>query len=229
MTAPLDFSHLTTDPSTLSIVRPRGIKRVPGVTDPADQPLVLDPTDDPLVRLVEAERLRIVPAYLELPGGAPFLLAREEVADRAVRASKMLPTGFGLAVLDAWRPLVLQQHLFDVAYANPDLPEGFVTPPSADPETPPPHLTGGTLDVTLTWRGVPLSLGTDFDDFTETAHVAALEGTMDPSRDLRRLLFWTMQAAGFAPIWCEWWHFEFGTRRWAAANGTDPLYGPATA
>ena len=46
-------------------------------------------------------------------------------------------------------------------------------------------------------------------------------------RDLRRWLYWSMTEAGFVVLNCEWWHFEYGTRRWGAIRGNDPLFGPA--
>ena len=36
-----------------------------------------------------------------------------------------------------------------------------------------------------------------------------------------------MTETGFVVLNCEWWHFEYGTRRWGAIRGNDPLFGPA--
>jgi hypothetical protein len=41
------------------------------------------------------------------------------------------------------------------------------------------------------------------------------------------LLYWAMRDQGFIVIDCEWWHFEIGTRRWAALTGRTPWYGAA--
>jgi len=38
-----------------------------------------------------------------------------------------------------------------------------------------------------------------------------------------------MRKAGFVVYDGEWWHFEFGTRRWAALTGSAPLFGPVEA
>ena len=38
-----------------------------------------------------------------------------------------------------------------------------------------------------------------------------------------------MTAAGFVVFDGEWWHFEYGTRRWGAVTGNAPLFGPAAA
>ncbi len=108
------------------------------------------------------------------------------------------------------------------------LPPGFVSEPTESPLTPPPHLTGGTVDLTLTLDGIPLSLGTSFDDFSLAARADSLEMSPSPARDLRRLLYHAMRAEGFVVLDCEWWHYEYGTRRWAALTGNEPLYGPAS-
>ena len=52
-------------------------------------------------------------------------------------------------------------------------------------------------------------------------------GGLTVLRELRRLLYRTMHDAGFVVLHCEWWHFEFGTRRWAAIRSERPRYGPA--
>lgn len=201
---------------------------LPTLVEPADQPVVSDPVDEPLVD-IEHRRVRNLSVYWHAgwPSAGPRTLARAGVASRLGAVADALPDRFGLAVLDAWRPLELQRAIYDAAYADPLLPEGFVSVPSDDPTTPPPHLTGGTVDVTLTWDGHALALGTGFDDFSPDAHTDAFEGRSGTVRALRWLLYGAMRSEGFVVIDCEWWHFEYGTRRWAALTGNAPLYGPA--
>lgn len=229
---PLTFAALTVDPATVPVPRVPGRLAIPTLCEPPTRPDAPHSprADDPLIPLA-SDRVIDVPAYAlaGLPGARRASVARPEVVHRIHSAAQRLPAGFGLAVLDAWRPMALQQMLFDIAYADPTLPPGFVTPPSTNPRTPPPHLTGGTVDVTLTWNRTPLALGTAFDDFTDRAHTRALEGTLDVSRDLRRLLYWTMRSVGFVVLDCEWWHFEYGTPRWAAITHQRPLFSAATA
>ena len=105
-----------------------------------------------------------------------------------------LPAGFGFSIFDAWRPMLLQQELFD-ATGGASAPADtwtMVAPPSPDPATPPPHLTGGTVDLTLNWQGRALALGTGFDDTSPAAELAAFEEVPGPVRALRRLLFHTL-------------------------------------
>jgi D-alanyl-D-alanine dipeptidase len=202
-------------------------ERLPAFADPTYPP-VIHPDPEPLVPLAH-RRIRVLSNYWHAgwAHAVPTTWLRAEAMERLGHAANALPDRLGLAVFDAWRPLSLQAELYDAAYAEPGLPEGYVAEPIPDPATPPPHLTGGTVDLTLTLDGTPLALGTGFDDFTDRAAAASLEAEPGPSRELRRLLYRTMRGAGFVVLHCEWWHFEFGTRRWAAITGNEPRYGPA--
>jgi len=185
--------------------------------------------DDPLIRDVGAYW------HEGWPYAIPDARLREGARAALVRAVGFLPPGFGFAVWDAWRDPRLQRELHNLAYRDDSLAPGFVSPPSADPGTPPPHATGGTVDLTLTWQSIPLNLGTRFDEFVPAASSAFLESSQAEGagdngddvmlvRDLRRLLREVMVSAGFVQLDCEWWHFEFGTRLWAAIRHTQPLY-----
>lgn len=198
---------------------------LPVLTDPPTSP-VRRPDPEPLVPLTH-RRIRVLSNYWHAGWhhARPTTWIRGEALDRLGHAAGALPARLGLAVFDAWRPLALQAELYEAAYGEPGLPEGYVAEPVADPSTPPPHLTGGTVDLTLTLDGTPLALGTGFDDFTPAAATDALETVPGHSRELRRLLVATMRSAGFVVLHCEWWHFEFGTRRWAAITGGQARYG----
>ena len=173
-------------------------------------------------------RIRLLGAYWH--EGWPFAHAttwlRPEVAERLYQAAVSLPPGFGLAVWDAWRDPRLQKVLHDTVYQDADLAPGFVALPDPDPRLCPPHATGGTADLTLTWDNVPLSLGTTFDAFVPEAAAGALEpdGPEVPRR-LRRLLAAAMTGQGFVVHPQEWWHWEYGTRMWAAVTGEEPRFG----
>jgi D-alanyl-D-alanine dipeptidase len=213
------------------------LDRVPLPAVTGEAPLPVEPEAMPRGPVAEftglvpvaGPRLTVRPVYA-LAGWAAArdeVLARPETVAALVDAAGALPDGFGLCVLDAWRPLALQAELHAAAYADSALPEGFVSVADSDPATPPPHLTGGTVDLTLTFEARPLRLGTDFDDFTPEAAAAAFEEREGPVRQLRRLLRGTMHEAGFCGLQFEWWHFELGTRRWAVARGREPRFGPA--
>ncbi len=198
---------------------------LPPLAEP-DTQRVDQPSNEPLAP-VRHRRIRTLSNYWHAgwESATPFTLLRTGVIDRLVSAVESLPTRWGVAVFDAWRPLALQQELYSVAIADPTIPRGLFSEPSTDPATPPPHLSGGAVDLTLTVDGVALALGTGFDDTTDLARAAQLESQPGAARETRRMLYHLMHEAGFIVFRDEWWHFEFGTIRWSAITGQPPLYG----
>lgn len=230
MHAPLStfsYNHLTVPGETIAL----------DYEEPSALPILSNPELTPLARaaVVNTEPLVAVtnPRVLCLEAyrnagweqARPGTWLRKGVARRLYSVADTLPERFGLAVFDAWRPIELQREIYDAAYKDPDLPAGFVNVPSRDPGTPPPHFTGGTVDITLTFDGRALALGTDFDGYNVSAATCSFEDRPGNIRTLRRLLYWSMRSQGFVVIPNEWWHFEYGTRLWSALTGQNALYG----
>ncbi|MEB3753586.1 M15 family metallopeptidase [Acinetobacter sp. MD2(2019)] len=168
--------------------------------------------------------------YQQMTGASTDFYIREEVLEKLHLASKNLPQGIHLMLLDSWRPYTLQAALVESfnaeisqRYPNCSALEKqkilslFVSAPSLDPQQPSPHMTGGSVDVTLCDdNGNPLDLGTAFDSPVEQSWTAALEITAEHSaQQLRRILYWAMIDAGFSNLPSEWWHFDFGNQLWA--------------
>ncbi|MBM5815483.1 MAG: M15 family metallopeptidase [Cyanobacteria bacterium K_Offshore_surface_m2_239] len=183
------------------------------------------------------------------PEACPFRL-RQGVVARLLRAQRLLhdhEPGWRLAIFDAWRPVAVQR--FMVAHAVAQTcrergldPEGagpaweevreevaaFWAPPSEDPATPPPHSTGGAVDLTLAGaNGEPLDMGGAIDAIGPVSHPHhhAAAAAADPASEAarwhrrRRLLADVMIAAGFAQHPGEWWHFSWGDQLWAWRTG----------
>lgn len=224
---------------------PRMHQPMPGLSQPAGwRDIAIQPVDEPLVPMAGLHP-RIVedPRYfaMGLPGSLPGCWLREGVAHRLAAAAQSLPGDLVLLVWDGWRSIGTQAALFeayvdDLALQYPDLarPEleqvarPYVTPPDPGHHAPPPHLTGGAVDLTLAHPdGTPLDMGTGFDAFVPEAGAAALEHIDMPARAGRRLLFHAMVAQGFTAYVEEWWHFDAGDQFWAAVTGGTPRYGPA--
>ena len=184
------------------------------------------PSGEPLETIAH-RKIRLLSNYWHAgwPSAIPDTYLRADVNRRLGVVADKLPAPWGLAVFDGWRSLALQQELYDAAYADPSTEPDFMAPVSQDPATPPPHYSGGAVDLTLTYEGIPLALGTGFDNPTALAFTASLEARPSSERALRRILFRAMDAADFVVFAYEWWHFEFGTRRWAAITGDTPIYG----
>lgn len=141
-----------------------------------------------------------------LPGyGAPgaWLLAKPAQALAAVQA-ELKPSGLGLLVHDAYRPL--RGTLGMVAWARRTdqvalLDDGYIARRSN-------HNRGNTVDLTLVdlTTGTPLDMGTPWDTLSEASHTRNATGEV---LQRRVLLQTAMERHGFKNYWKEWWHYRF--------------------
>lgn len=225
--------------SMTDLLKPIPLQAEPDWTACAAIPII--ESDQPLVALGLSQRLVVYPAYhrLGVPEALPDCHVRHEVFERLLMAAAALPPGVRLAVLDGWRPLAVQQHLYRsltqaIAGANPGLTaeqlltltRQFVSVPSVRPEAPSPHLTGGAVDVILTDEdGRWLDMGSEFDAACARSFTHYYEQIAEPSTDeqevrgRRRMLYNAMLAAGFSNLASEWWHYDFGNQLWAWSTG----------
>jgi D-alanyl-D-alanine dipeptidase len=173
--------------------------------------------------LVEISGVPVLDAYAIL-GLLPKRQARcrAEVLKRLKEANSLLPDGFSLIVLDAYRT-ISEQEALRAHYSQSGSIEGYVAGVSADLPRPP-HVTGGAVDITLGYKGQPLALGTDYDSFMPAAHYDAFESEDTPVRRLRRALAAALTKAGFVGYPLEWWHWSYGDDWWAASNGCEALF-----
>jgi zinc D-Ala-D-Ala dipeptidase len=179
-------------------------------------------------------RIAVEPRYHQAgyPGALPDCYLRAGVARRLAAAARALPAGWRFVVFDGWRPLAVQQALYDEYRA--ELRSGwlsasdawldaetarYVSRPSADAARPAPHLTGGAVDLGLYDAADRLvEMGTPFDacdpasatDHPERRLAAgeALTPIETAALRHRRLLYHTLTANGFSSYAEEWWHFE---------------------
>ena len=178
---------------------------------------------------------------------------REEVVNRLVKVNDYLISKsiFYLLIYDSWRPLEVQEFMFkrafllecekseiDISFENiksyPSIlkkVEKFWAYPSYDTRCPPPHSTGGALDVCLSDKeGNLVEMGSMVDQMDETsnpyffANIKNEEAIIWNSR--RNLLREIMTKFGFAQHPNEWWHFSYGDQLWAWKNKkANALYG----
>ena len=178
---------------------------------------------------------------------------REEAVNRLVKVNDYLISNnsFFLLIYDSWRPLEVQEFMFKRAFllecekSNIDTSfenrkshssilrkvEKFWAFPSYDSRCPPPHSTGGALDVCLSDKdGNIIEMGSKVDQMDETsnpdfyAKVKNEEAIIWNSR--RNLLRSIMTKFGFAQHPNEWWHFSYGDQLWAWKNNKEnAIYG----
>ena len=191
-----------------------------------EAPTLKTTDEEPLVSLKHS-RIKTLNCYWEAgwKNALEGSWLRESVAEKLYCIAEGLPERWGLGIFDAWRPLALQSELFKAACEDPEIPEELFAEPSNDPFTPPPHLTGGAVDLTFTVDDIPLAPGSGFDDGTSAARANFLAETPGYAREFRRFLYWTMRSHDFIVFEPEWWHFEFGTRRWGSLTGQTAKFG----
>lgn len=227
-----------------SLRAPVGWERLP-ITG-SSEPLVPISTIDPALLAVSS-------LYEEqaVPGALTECYARAGVAERLVAAARTLPNGMRLLVRDAWRPMEVQAALFNehAAYLAKRYPtlsadaitrkaREYVSIPSTDPACPPPHSTGGAVDLTILLpTDRPIRTGSKVDTFGKAAHTRRYEEWLETGKALtarqveymrnRRLLFWTMVQVGFTNYRSEWWHFDYGNQFWGIVAGQQAIYNAA--
>jgi D-alanyl-D-alanine dipeptidase len=184
------------------------------------------------------------PYYEIIPGSVSRLYVRTSIKETLHRINDELRSaGLELYIYDAWRTQATQSYCRDVWFydylkrAEPLWSDeqirdeigkywaaGPRTEVELDPSSPPPHATGGVVDLTIAFvGGEPLWMGTIFDDVSVAAHTDYLEQHLPIERSFtyeeglrnRRLLYWTMTHAGFEVNPNEWWHFSWGDQFWA--------------
>ncbi|TVR08849.1 MAG: D-alanyl-D-alanine dipeptidase [Phormidium sp. GEM2.Bin31] len=184
---------------------------------------------------------------------SPFCL-RESVLERLFNAQEILQSshrGWRLRIFDAFRPVDVQQFMVDQAFADLLRERGlkprrlseeqrqeilaqvyeFWAVPSQDPRDPPPHATGGAVDITLVnATNQVVNMGSPIDEISPRSHPnyfaeAATEVEREYHRH-RELLARVMTEAEFAQHPQEWWHFCYGERMWAWLTGQKAaIYG----
>ena len=128
-------------------------------------------------------------------------LVRPEVAQRLATAQAFLRRyNYGLKIWDAYRPKSVQTQLWQASRNN-----DYVADPGAGAGSL--HAWGVAIDATLTdtWNR-PVSMPTDFDDFTPAA-MWKYQGTDPAIRMHLKMLQIAMRDAGFYGLRSEWWHF----------------------
>ena len=108
--------------------------------------------------------------------------------------------GLGLKIWDGYRPMSAQQRFWEIC---PD--ENYVAHPSKGGR----HTRGTAVDLTLVEliSGRELEMPSDFDDFSERAHLDYNGGSL-VSRQNRDLLVQTMAKYDLIAWRNEWWHFD---------------------
>lgn len=124
---------------------------------------------------------------------------------------KQVNQDYSLLILDAARPLHIQQMMWDSIRLPEEKKYKYLTPASVTSM----HNYGVAVDLTVVdiKTGKPLDMGTDFDHFGDLSQPLFEEEYLQKNKltkeqvDNRKLLRKAMKSAGFKHISSEWWHF----------------------
>jgi D-alanyl-D-alanine dipeptidase len=180
--------------------------------------------------------------------GAPYgdespFFVRQGVHDRLLLAQTYLHQqhpGWKILIFDAFRPLPVQQFMVDYTLAEIARQQGLVPDqlselqrqelyeqvyefwavPDPNPTCPPPHSTGGAIDVTLLdAAGQVADVGAAIDEISPRSYPNYYQHGQTQAEQLfhahRELLKQVMTQAGFKQHPNEWWHFCYGDQLWA--------------
>lgn len=165
-------------------------------------------------------------------------LLRERVARMIIQAANSLPDGLRLQIVEGYRPLLVQREHFkhSLREARRRMPSAseaqilveagrFSAPPDAP--TPPPHTTGGAVDLEIIdQNGERLDFVSPFE--LTDPHGAAMNapGISEQAQKNRALLRSVLEPTGLTFYADEWWHWSFGDNGWALRVGAPcAIYG----
>jgi len=168
--------------------------------------------------------------------------ARRTVAEMLARADDALRSHHRrLAIVEVWRPPHIQRRMYLSAWnrwreQHPEWSDAQLrrvtnrfTAPVNDRRVPPPHSTGGAVDLALVdlATGEPLDVHSPYELFDTKAFPFAAPNLTDAARRNRDLLAEAVLSTGLTNYPSEYWHWSYGDQGWAYRGGhPHALYGP---
>ncbi len=167
-----------------------------------------------------------------------YPVGRESLVRKLQAAAERLPAGLRLVVVECWRPPAIQEQMHQATRQrllreHPDWSperlteeaERFSAP--MDPHVPPPHTTGGAVDLHLMDdAGELLEFVAPYDLMDPRGAPAFAEGLTATAARNREILREALLPTGLTNYPSEWWHWSYGDQAWAYRGGhPHALYG----
>lgn len=160
---------------------------------------------------------------------------RQSTAERLGRANeRLMGQGYRIQILEGWRAPLIQRrmyaaiweqfkgkhpHLSDTALKR--LVNRFSAP--MDKKAPPPHTTGGAMDIMLTdMEDRPIDLMDGLNRWDHGGFPFGSEKVSAEARKHRDLLGNAMNEFGLTNYPMEYWHWSYGDQGWAY-RGSEPF------
>lgn len=152
---------------------------------------------------------------------------RESVAKKLVDAASKLPEGVHIQILEGFRPISIQRtqynHLKEkLAAEHPEwgkatlnrVTNSLSAPP--DDRCPPPHITGGAVDLYLVYAdsGKMLDMTSPYA-WDATSAPTNIKGLSPEAAGNRQMMIEALEASGLTNYAGEWWHWSYGDSGWA--------------
>lgn len=167
-------------------------------------------------------------------------LARQRVVEALNQAIAKLPAGYHLAIVEGWRPMHIQRRMYLGIWKrfrekHPEWSETKLrrvvnryTAPYDSPKVPPPHSTGGAVDVILVRAdGSPYDHTTPFDRFDPHCYSMHAKGLSPRAAETRAVLRHIFEDTVLTNYPSEYWHWSFGDQGWAYRGGHPAaIYSP---
>ncbi len=168
-------------------------------------------------------------------------LMRRSLAERLCQANRALPAGYRLAIIEGWRAPHIQRRMYQATRArfqtiHPDWSETQLTrtvnrfSAPLSKQVPPPHTTGGAVDLMLAdMEGNALDHTSPFDPYDPHSASFGASGLSDIARKHRDILAEALIPAGITNYPSEFWHWSYGDQGWAyRERHPHALYGAIT-
>lgn len=187
-----------------------------------------DPLIDPRTL---SRRLHFAAKHPKFPDMPRTPRVRRRVAEMLAQAADALPEGVEFQIIEGFRPLAQQRYMYnelraEFAQKHPEWSKATLhritntmsAPP--DDRCPPPHSTGGAVDLCLidAKTGEPLDTTSPFA-WDETSAPTLIKGLSPEAQKNRDLLIKTLAATGLTNYAGEWWHWSYGDSGWALRVG----------
>jgi D-alanyl-D-alanine dipeptidase len=154
-------------------------------------------------------------------------LLRKTVAERLAEAAEKLPDGLMLGVIEGWRPLYIQKRMYLSAMQrmkerHPEWSEvklkrrvNVLSAP-IDPRVPPPHSTGGAVDLRLLLPdGTAADLTSPFEQMDPKCYPFEIHGLSPQAKRNRSLMKEVLESVEITNYPSEFWHWSYGDQGWA--------------
>lgn len=158
-------------------------------------------------------------------------VVRESVARKLCMASKVLPNGYRIGVLEGWRPHHIQRRMYLLTWnrfkeLHPEWGDAqlrrvvnrFTAP--MNNKVPPPHSTGAAVDLYLLDSDLhELNMRAPYPTRDSHSFPFEAKGLTELSKERRRILADALLAGGMTNYPSEYWHWSYGDQGWAYRTG----------